>query len=227
MPINIVSKDELYKVTIDKILKVDVVLDIGCGINPQNYLVPFVHICCEPFEEYVEVLQNKINCSSDRKYIVLKAGWADAVELFPKKSVDTVFLVDVIEHLEKEAGLRLLKATEAIAKRQIVVFTPLGFMPQHHPNGIDAWGLKGANWQEHRSGWMPEDFDDSWDLLISEDFHAVDNMGNKLETPFGTIRAIKTINVRDDNQVMALSKRRKLHKLLDNVLDLWSTWRFK
>ena len=119
---------------------VEIVLDIGCGIMPQNYIKPLVHICCEPYREYVDHLQQKIAAldTRDRSYVVLNMGWQDAVRFFPAKSVDTVFLVDVIEHLEKAEGQRLLAATEAIARSQVVVFTPLGFMPQHHGDGKDA-----------------------------------------------------------------------------------------
>jgi len=58
----------------------------------------------------------------------------------------------VIEHLDKTEAEILLKQTEKIARVQIAIFTPLGFMPQHHDNGKDAWGMNDATWQEHRSG---------------------------------------------------------------------------
>ena len=172
---------------------VPVVLDIGCGIMPQPYLRPLVHICCEPFEQYVEVLQGKVRRRQDRTFVVLKATWAQALELFPPRSVDTVFLVDVIEHLEKEEARRLLAATEPLVRRQVVIFTPLGFLPQHHPDGKDAWGLDGGRWQEHRSGWGPEDFDSSWQIYAARAFHIADNMGRPLEEAFGALWAIKTV----------------------------------
>ena len=34
-----------------------IVLDIGCGIRPQKFQKPLIHICCEPFGQYVEELQ--------------------------------------------------------------------------------------------------------------------------------------------------------------------------
>jgi hypothetical protein len=175
------------------LLPCEVLLDIGCGIKPQKYIRPVVHICCEPFGEYVSHLQKEIVAleQRDRTYIVLKMGWGDAVRYFPPHSVDTVFLVDVIEHLEKEEGRKLLALTEIIARKQVVVFTPLGFMPQHH-EGKDAWGMNGADWQEHKSGWQPKDFGDGWQIIAARDFHKKDNLSRPLERPFGAFWAIRT-----------------------------------
>jgi cyclopropane fatty-acyl-phospholipid synthase-like methyltransferase len=129
------------------------VLDIGCGIRPQFFIRPNVHVCCEPYKEYIDILRRTIN--EDRHYIILKASWADAVRMFPEFSVDTVFLIDVIEHLGKEEGKTLLEQTIKLARKQVVIFTPLGFFPQSHTDGKDRWGLNGGAWQEHKSGWMP------------------------------------------------------------------------
>ncbi len=168
----------------------DVLLDIGCGIMPQPYVTPKVHICCEPFKQYVEAIQERFKGATDRVYVVLNSTWEGALRLFPPKSVDTVFLVDVIEHLDKEEGARLLKATQDIVRGQIVLFTPLGFMPQVHADGKDAWKLDGGAWQEHKSGWLSEDFDENWKLFVCKDFHKTDSMGNSLDRPFGAFWAI-------------------------------------
>ncbi len=192
------AAENLFPTVIAKLEKVDTVLDIGCGIRPQELIVPKVHICCEPFTQYIEVLQEKIKNASDRLYIIMKATCAQATMLFPKKSVDSIFLVDVIEHLPKRKALKLLKKTEEIARRQMAIFSPIGFMPQSHPDGKDAWGLNGGSWQEHKSGWLPEDFDDSWEIYASKDFHKTDNMGKILEKPYGAFWAIKNL-VAEDN----------------------------
>lgn len=188
------EKEALQDAAIADMQTVEVVLDIGCGIKPQNYIRPLTHICCEPYGEYISNLQQKIAAleSRDRSYVLLNMGWSEAVRYFPPKSVDTVFLVDVIEHLEKEDGQKLLAATENIARRQIIVFTPLGFMPQHHDDGKDAWGLSGASWQEHKSGWLPEDFGENWQIRAAKEFHMTDSMGRTLENPYGAMWAIKT-----------------------------------
>jgi hypothetical protein len=185
-----VEASKLVSTMQESLLPACEILDIGCGIVPQFYLIPTVHICCEPFEQYLDVLRKKVMDKPDRIYTFLNIGWEQAVELFPEKSVDTIFICDVIEHLEKEEGRRLLEKTVPIARKQVVIFTPLGFMPQHHTDGKDAWGLDGASWQEHKSGWEPEDFDERWQFVVSREYHTHDNLGSLLEKPFGAFWAI-------------------------------------
>lgn len=205
------SRVELMSMVLKRIDPVPLVLDIGCGIQPQDYVVPAVHICCEPFGQYVEYLQKAVESKAerrfkDRHYVILQATWADTVERFPARSVDTVFLMDVIEHLEKGDSQKLITATEQLARRQVIVFTPLGFMKQEHPDGKDAWGLDGGKWQEHRSGWMPEDFDESWDIFATQDFHRTDNMGRVYDSPVGAFYAVKTISPKPVNTLRLIGK---------------------
>jgi hypothetical protein len=191
-----VDRGNFLKAGIERIAEVDILLDIGCGIVPHSeYTTPYVYICCEPFHEYVEILKKKVEKTTDSLYIVLNYDWETVVNKFGEKSVDTVFLLDVIEHLDKKTGERLLKLTEKIARRQIVIFTPLGFVEQKKlHDGKDAWGLNGAEWQEHKSGWLPEDFDESWEIIACKDFHLNNNIGEKLDEPFGAFWAIKNIS---------------------------------
>jgi hypothetical protein len=190
----------LLVLAIQKVIKpVQVVLDIGCGIQPQNYITPAVHICCEPFGDYIEYLQHEIREQKrinliDRAYIFLNATWSEMTGYFPERSVDTVFLLDVIEHLDKEQGRELLAWVEKIARCQVVIFTPLGFVKQEHPDGKDAWGMDGGNWQVHKSGWVPEDFDETWQTYVTERFHYETNLGDPYAVPAGAFYAIKTIS---------------------------------
>jgi len=64
---------------------------------------------------------------------------------FKPGSFECVVAFDLIEHLEKSEGLRLLDDMERIASRKVVVFTPNGFLPQG--------ALGGNEHQIHRSGW--------------------------------------------------------------------------
>lgn len=187
-----VEAGKLFETVALRLEQVDLLLDIGCGIRPQQLVRPMTHICCEPCSQYVAHLQAAVAASFDRSYLIVNAGWREAVLLFPAGSVDTVFLVDVIEHLDKEEARELLQATVRLARRQIAVFTPLGFIPQSHRDGKDAWGLDGGAWQEHKSGWSPEDFDDGWEIFLADPFHLADNMGNPLAEPFGAFWAIMT-----------------------------------
>jgi hypothetical protein len=214
MTIRWVERDALIPAVVNSLENVEVVLDIGCGIEPQRYIRPMVHVCCEPFGQYVERLKEKTAESFDRVYLVVQATWEEAVRIFPPKSVDTVFLADVIEHLEKEEGARLLRITAGIARRQVAVFTPLGFLPQF-AEGKDAWGMDGASWQVHKSGWLPEDFNDGWEIYASREFHTVDHMGRPLSPPQGAFWAIRTMSEESPIQAETLNRKRKIRRIHD------------
>lgn len=193
MSVQYLKKEELFPKAIEELQPAEIALDIGCGIRPQELIKPRVHICFDAVADYLAEIKTRQTAYRDRSYIFLKGTWDQVVELFPEKSVDTVFLLDVIEHLEKAEGEKLLKKTEAITRNQIVIFTPLGFMAQHHENGKDAWGFNHAGWQEHRSGWVAEDFDDSWKILICQEYHETNNAGHELEKAHGALFAIKNM----------------------------------
>jgi hypothetical protein len=68
---------------------------------------------------------------------------------FEPGSFDCVVALDVIEHLSREDGLRLLESMEQIARKKVVVFTPNGFLYQPPEPGNPH--------QEHISGWTVEE----------------------------------------------------------------------
>jgi hypothetical protein len=69
-------------------------------------------------------------------------------ELFPDRRFDACVALDVIEHLPKEDGWRMLESMEKLARHRVIIFTPNGFVPQHSQNG---------DLQEHLSGWTADD----------------------------------------------------------------------
>lgn len=186
--IKIVNREDLFPEAIKHIKQTDVVLDIGCGIHPQKYIKPKLHICCEPHAEYIEYFR-KNNLQNDWVYVMINSTW-DIIKSFPSKSIDTIIFTDVIEHLNKKEGYALIKHAERVARVQVILFTPIGYLPQSHPNGQDAWGLNGGKWQEHKSGWYPKDFNEKWDIYECEKFHLTDNDGKKFEKPYGAFWAI-------------------------------------
>ena len=192
MAITIIPAENLFKEIVNHIKPAQVVLDIGCGIRPQNFIIPIVHICCEPHKEYLDYLKTKRTFQDNRTFVFLHSTW-EALRSFPDKSVDTIFLLDVIEHLEKDEAFHLIKHMERISTSQIIIFTPLGFIPQNHPDGKDAWGMNGGKWQEHISGWFPEDFGEKWNFFVSENFYTLDNKGKELNPPRGAFFAIKEL----------------------------------
>jgi Methyltransferase domain len=168
------------------------VLDIGAGIRPQTYVeAGQVHICVDAYRPYLDCLRDERR--DDNRLVLLNAGWEEAMAMFPDASVDSVFALDVLEHLERDEGERLLAAAERIARNQVIVFTPLGFYPQsYEPGQLDRWGMLGGYWQTHRSGWELEDFGSEWKLIVCADLHQEDQHGQPLAEPSGAFWAIRT-----------------------------------
>jgi GT2 family glycosyltransferase/glycosyltransferase involved in cell wall biosynthesis len=224
MVINKLNREDLFTVVKEKIIQVDIVGDIGCGIRPQNFIEPRHHICIDPHNQYLEYLKELH--SNNNKYLFVNADWSEAIKLFPQYSFETIFLLDVIEHLEKDVALKLLEETKKLVTKQIVIFTPLGFIEQHHETEKDAWGLDGGKWQEHKSGWLPEDFGEGWEFFVCEDFHTHDNAGNEYEKPKGAFFAIYNSqnNVNDTVPIFSVivptyNQAQFLNEALDSLIN--------
>jgi hypothetical protein len=177
--------------SIEKLIReTDVVLDIGCGIKPMNYFNPKLHIMADPCKEYINILT--FQYAGDKSKLILLQNALSILKEMADNSIDSIFLLDVIEHIDKEEGFKIIAECERVAREQIIIFTPLGFMPQHiDKDGIDAWGLNGGTFQQHISGWTPADFDSAWSMHICKEFHHADANGNALPTPFGAFFAIR------------------------------------
>lgn len=184
------APSEIISAAEKMVIDTDIVLDIGCGIVPMSYFRPKLHIMMEPWHEYSDILSYRH--AGDKSVIILRQNALDGLTTFSDQSVDSIFMLDVIEHMPKAVGLKVLEECERVARQQIVVFTTLGFMPQHVDlqNEKDGWGLNGAEVQEHLSGWMPDDFPRTYNFLICEQFHMVDFRGKKLPQPFGAFYAV-------------------------------------
>jgi hypothetical protein len=180
-------------VAVEKLIKeTDVVLDIGCGIRPMNYFRPKLHILVDPCQEYIDILSYR--SVGDKSVLIFHQDALQFLGSMAKNSVDSIFLLDVIEHIDKDVGQLVIRECERVAREQIVIFTPLGFMEQHtEKDGVDAWGLSGGSFQKHLSGWAIEEFDSTWEQHICNEFHAVESTGRTLDYPHGAFFAIKNI----------------------------------
>lgn len=159
----------------------------------MNYFRPKLHLLVEPWKEYSNILSYRY--AEDKSVVILRTGALEALNEFADNSVDSIFLLDVIEHLDKEEGKQVISDAERVACEQIVVFTPLGFMPQEmEGEDADGWGLSGSTVQEHQSGWAPEDFNSNWSFYICNDFHGVNFKGERLEETYGAFFAVRNID---------------------------------
>lgn len=140
----------LFRDAMTHIKAVHDVLDIGPGIRPQSLVPCNEQICVEPHGEYADALR-------ESGYRVIQAPAPGAFTLFDD-CVDTVVLLDVIEHMDKGDGRETIRQSCERARQQVVIFTPFGFMKQSGGDKSDAWGMNGQRWQEHRSGWVPSEF---------------------------------------------------------------------
>ncbi len=115
------------------------VLDLGCGCNsPIQFLnIPY-KIGVELYEPYIEKSKSG---GIHNEYVR-----ADVNEVeFNDKAFDAVLAIDIIEHLTKEDGYRLIGRMQDWAIKKIIVTTTNGFVWQDDYDGNEL--------QKHVSGW--------------------------------------------------------------------------
>jgi hypothetical protein len=195
--VTILKADELFETVSIKHSSYNRILDVGCGIRPQTLAKVNQHICLEAHSQYIEhydknVLSKK-SFFGKRKFLFINDTIDFLFNKFPRKSVNAIIMLDVIEHLDKEYAKKVISIFEEIAINDIIIFTPYGYVEQLHPDGKDAWGLDGGKWQEHKSGWTPDDFDETWNCYVCPDFHTSNNLGLEYTDPVGAFFAVKTI----------------------------------
>jgi len=183
-----VDRDSLYERGLALVKPAASVMDIGCGVRPQTIVNdPAVLVCVEAHAEYVAELRRRFAGTTT---LIIQGRVPDCLAPLPDRCIDTIMMLDFIEHLDPEAGRATLAECGRLARRQVVLFTPLGFMPQDESGETDGWGLHGQYWQTHRSGWTPEDFDDRWHVVACRDFHQINGKGERLREPFGALWAV-------------------------------------
>ncbi len=126
-----------------EILSSDSVLDVGCGTESPLTALPVRPSRLEGVDGHSPAIEaSRRRGGHDAFHQLDLRRLAGA---FPPRSFDVVAALDVLEHFEKEDGVRFLEALETIAARKVIVFTPNGFLFQ---------GEVGGNpFQMHRSGW--------------------------------------------------------------------------
>lgn len=117
-------------------------LDVGCGGSS-----PIQSFYNKIYSVGIDIFKKSIRESKKRRihhrYFIMNALNID--KKFRKESFDCVLASDLIEHLNKDDGYRLIKMMEEISIKKVIVFTPNGFLKQSkHDNNP---------YQLHKSGW--------------------------------------------------------------------------
>ncbi|MBL6832166.1 MAG: hypothetical protein ISQ70_12240, partial [Pirellulales bacterium] len=116
-----VNRDALYEQGAALVKPVSSVMDIGCGVRPQSIVnSPTVLVCVEVHDEYVAELRRRFAGTTT---LIIQGRVPECLKPLPDRCVDTIMMLDFIEHLEREAGLETLRECERLARLQVVVFT--------------------------------------------------------------------------------------------------------
>lgn len=119
-------------------------LDIGCGgDSPVRHLKFAYSVGVDGYEPLLQ--QARAHRTHDE---FVSCNATDLESRFSPKQFDCCVALDLIEHLSKESGLKLIKDMERIASKKILLFTPNGFLPQKSHEG---------DLQKHLSGWTAEE----------------------------------------------------------------------
>lgn len=124
------------------------ILDIGCGQGfpmkvIKNRMKVKKSVGVDLFKPYIEIgKKSKIH----DQYVI-----SDVRKIkFADKSFDVVLALQILEHLNKADAWKLLDKIEKVAKKQIIIATPIGKM--YHPP------VDGNKLQLHKSAFYPEEF---------------------------------------------------------------------
>ncbi|MCO1603827.1 class I SAM-dependent methyltransferase [Desulfosporosinus nitroreducens] len=168
MTVNVVNHKDFLDTINELLSDSNTVLDVGCGIGETlgKFRCP-IKIGVDAHRPYLE------NADLSEQFLKINFTAERISELFLPKSLDSVTLIDVIEHFEKAVAWDVLRQAEEIATKRVIIFTPRGFFKQLD---VDHYGLGGESFQRHRSGWEVEDFQKlGYNIVIFSKFHDQSN----------------------------------------------------
>src|ERR687885_542745 len=79
MSIRWFEQKTLDQIVTERIQKVNVVLDIDPGLQPQTFFRPHLHICCEPHPEHARILQDHFGATSS--FVILQGSILEALKV--------------------------------------------------------------------------------------------------------------------------------------------------
>jgi cyclopropane fatty-acyl-phospholipid synthase-like methyltransferase len=124
------------------------ILDVGCGAGTFGIVLTAVRRTNKPFLVGYDVYEPYLRMLPPNIYDgVVQASGTHLP--FRDRCFNNVVSIAVIEHLEKESGVQMLREMERVAKRLTVIMTSRGFIPKNADDNP---------YQMHRSGWNSKDF---------------------------------------------------------------------
>jgi ubiquinone/menaquinone biosynthesis C-methylase UbiE len=122
----------------------DIVLDVGCGTKEVSRGLKCKSVTTldvwQPFEPDI---------------------WCDlnTVPQLPceDNTYEMVLLIDVIEHLPKDSGFKILKEAKRVTNKYVVILTPLWWDPNLDQCKDPASPYYQNEYDKHLSFWQPED----------------------------------------------------------------------
>lgn len=137
------------------------ILDVACGLSLKSKFIPAkIRVGVDIFEKYFEHIE------ADVPFVVIKYDVRKLHEIFLPKSFDLVIALDIIEHLEKEESLDMIKQCEKIARKAVILETPSGYIPQN----LDILGYGGHEYQTHRCGFEKEELEKMGYNVLKRDY---------------------------------------------------------
>ena len=131
----------------------ETILDLGCG---DGSLIEFLANGKKWKVVGVDLFAKNVKFAKKRRLFVSVANM-DVLKFvkqqaLKKKKYDVVFCSQLIEHMERDKGEKLLAIIDRVAKQRIIMGTPREFMEQPHEY------LGNNPYQIHKSGWSIDDF---------------------------------------------------------------------
>lgn len=153
-----VLEREIYRINSDRLQ----ILDIGAGPGTVWERESILSLANHKSIEVTTFDANIFTGQLTREYSLIKKrlfGKApDDLIKIPDDSFDVVIAYDLIEHLPKHDGYKLLYQINRITRSTSIIFTPNGFVWQ--PPSIDN------EFNQHVSGWRPADLKSmGWDRI--------------------------------------------------------------
>jgi hypothetical protein len=141
------------------------ILDVACGLSLKSKFIPAqIRVGVDIYEKYFDHIEAQV------PYVVLKYDVRKLRDIFVPKSFDLVIALDIVEHLEKEESLEMMRQCEEIARKAVIIETPKGYIPQN----LDILGHGGHEYQTHRSGWEQKEFEDLNYKVVVRDYVMAD-----------------------------------------------------